>query len=157
MSHSKYPSMHPTQSLNRSYNADSYNLSMRTIVANEDLKKKMKTLSRIKPQTAKRKSKIMNNIDKYNTTKILNKTQDDLRKTRYVLGTLLDDGKTTMLMNKSKQYDIYLLPKTSVYYRLEKEEFKEKAFLVLKYYDKADVMIYASTKSPRPNKYNSEL
>lgn len=57
---------------------------------------------------------------------MLNKTTTDLQKSRYILKTILDDGKTTMQLNKLEDHEIYLLANRGVYYRLEKEEFKDK-------------------------------
>lgn len=69
----------------------------------------------------------------------------------------MDDGRTTMVMNKFKEYQIYLIPNCAVYYRLEKDEYKDRAYLTFQYYNENDLVLYASTTTPRPNKRNNEL
>jgi hypothetical protein len=44
-----------------------------------------------------------------------------------------------------------------VYYRLEREVFKEKAFMVIKYHDESEIVVYASKRNPRPNRYSTEI
>ena len=88
---------------------------------------------------------------------MLNNTAKDLRKSRFLLRTMLDDGKSTMLMRKFEEYEIYLMPHCGAYYRLEREEFKDKAYLLVNYHDIVNTRAYISKKSPRPTLQNSEF
>lgn len=69
----------------------------------------------------------------------------------------MDDGKTTMVFHKLTENDIYIMPNSSVYYRLEKEEFKDKAYLVINYDDEDDLKVYVSRTTPRPYRLNNDL
>lgn len=88
---------------------------------------------------------------------MLHNTSTDLQRTRFALKSLMDDGKTTMVFHKLSENDIYIMPNSSVYYRLEKEEFKDKAYLVINYHDDNDLTIYASKSTPRPYRLNNDL
>lgn len=75
----------------------------------------------------------------------------------FILRNIMDDGKTTMVMNKMQDHEIYLIANCAVYYRLEKEEYKDKAFLCVTYHSECELVLYASNSTPRPSKRNNEL
>ena len=139
-----------------------WNLSQRTIKANEELQKKYhilnthsKIIIRNSYDKAKRKgkrNKFLDNLDKYDTTKMLRSTITDFDRAKFELKTIIDDGKTTQQLWKFGEYDIYVIPNTSIYYRIELHEFKDKVYLQIKYYDNFDLSIFVSKNSVRPNK-----
>ena len=138
------------------------NLSQRTIKANEELQKNYhilnshnkilirKSFDRVKRKN--KRNKFIENVDKYDTTQMLRNTITDLEKTKFELRSIIDDGKTTQQLWKFGEYEIYVIENTAIYYRLELNEFKDKVFLQVKYFDHFDLSIYVSKSSSRPSK-----
>ncbi|CAI2384421.1 unnamed protein product [Moneuplotes crassus] len=133
-----------------------HNLSQRTIRENEQVQEKINSLSRAKLRDQARKKHI-SHLDRANTRQMLNRAKKNLIKSKFILQNILDDGKTTMQMKPFKEYEIYLLPNSGVYYHLERDQFKDKAFLLMTYQSPEDVMVYVDKKSPRPSSNSCDL
>ena len=160
--------------LSRSVDRDLYNLSTRTIKANEEVKKDLELITantiRVRKMQLLRKShernrknkrylhqSFMKNVDSHNPSEMLMNTSKKLNRANFLIRTMMDDGRTTMLMRKFKETEIFVMPKCTVYYRLEKQEFKDKAFLSVKYTNEGEVTLYVSRSSQRPNKSNYDM
>ncbi|CAI2384745.1 unnamed protein product [Moneuplotes crassus] len=133
-----------------------HHLSQRTIKENEEVREKIRSLSQAN-RNNRTKKKHIHNLDKYNTRQMLHRTKNNLIKSKFILQNILDDGKTTTLMKAFKEYEIYLIPNSGVYYHLDRNHFKDKAFLLVNYESHANVKVFIDKNSPRPSNNRCDL
>lgn len=142
--------------------ANDWNLSQRTIKANEELERKYRYLDVHRKVSfnqsmdgvrKKRNRTIMRDRDdSEDTSQMLRSAITDLEKTKFTLKSIVDDGKTTLQLAKFSDHDIYVISNLTIYYSLDLSEFKDKIYLAVKYFDNFDLQMYVSKSSPRPTK-----
>jgi hypothetical protein len=102
-------------------------ISHRTIIANQKIQKDLEKYTIVskkhhlssstgghRKSKKHRKSDFLYHPERYNAGEMIDKTKKGLRKVKFVLQTLIDDGRSTLLLKKFKMAEVFIMPKNTV-------------------------------------------